>query len=846
MHSRSLARSTSNRVTTQFPLASLLAFLAILVTGVFDPGSAQAAHGQLIDADTRNPVEGALVALIGADGTVQDQRLTNADGRFLLRGQGAGRFTLRAERIGFRSVSSGPFRLAAGQLLRIDLETGRNAIQLDGITVHGEQRCVVRPGEGLEIARVWEEARKALAMQRWTEQEGSYWFKVQNYSRDLDRDARRVLAESRNTRAGLSQNPIGSLPAEDLMTEGFIQRNPDESLQYYGPDASTLLSDIFLDRHCFQLETNEDEPDLLGLAFEPVERRDIPDIQGTLWLERSSSALQFLEYRYTWAPHPDARRLARGRVDFEELPNGAWIVRKWWIQMPQIGREEARFDRRERPGIGVVGIRETGGEIVGIRTQDQQEVSRAERGLVAGLVWDSTRAAPLGGAKVYLLGTSYAGTSNAEGQFLIDGVPEGVFRATFTHPRLDTLATLGTGMEVEVAPGKASEIRLAVPSIASIISEVCADRSREDASGVIRGRVLDTETGRPVPEASVSLTWQVVSRPSGWLRGDDMIIETTTDDHGRFTVCNTPAQELIEIQAKTDEGRSDILRFQIERDSYTTIGLEVNPDAGVSVSERGVAAPGDVGVRTVRGQVLDSVAGTPVSFARVTLVDEDEQQVALTVSDVQGRFRLQASEPGRYRLTIQAEFYEEGSHGPITLTDEEGLALTVELNPLPVELRGFVVDVERQSPRLALEGVYDRMTHGFGNYFDREKIDARPGRPVIDLIAQLPMVGFFPDTLGGGEGVFFRHRQFQRLIIPQEKVPICFPQVYLNGALFAPGGEFPSRLDRVFLDDLEAIEVYESPAFLPGRFNGINSKCGTIVLWTRGEEEAWSQEVPSE
>ena len=53
--------------------------------------------------------------------------------------------------------------------------------------------------------------------------------------------------------------------------------------------------------------------------------------------------------------------------------------------------------------------------------------------------------------------------------------------------------------------------------------------------------------------------------------------------------------------------------------------------------------------------------------------------------------------------------------------------------------------------------------------------------------------------------------------------------------MFAPGGEFPSRLDRVFLDNLEAIEVYESPAFLPGRFNGINARCGTIVLWSRGE-----------
>lgn len=843
MHTHRFERSTSNREKAQLPVASpvasLVAFLAILLTGVFHPGSAQAVHGRLIDGDTGSPVEGALVALVGADGTVQDQRLTNADGRFLLRGQGAGTLTLGAERIGLRTVSSDPFLLAADQLLRIDLETGRDAIQLDGITVQGEQRCVVRPGEGLEISQVWEEARKALTVQRWTEQEGSYWFQVQNYSRDLDRDARRVLGESRTTRAGLSQNPIGSLPAEDLMTEGFIQRNPDESLQYYGPDASTLLSAIFLDSHCFELETNEDEPHLLGLAFEPVERRDIPDIQGTLWLERSSSALQFLEYRYTWAPHPDARRLARGRVDFEELPNGAWIVRRWWIQMPQIGREEAQPRAWERPEIGVAGIRETGGEVVGIRTSDQQEVSTVDRGLVAGLVWDSTRAAPLGGAQVYLLGTSYAGTSNAEGRFLIDGVPEGVFGATFTHPRLDTLATTGTGLEVEVVPGEASEIQLGVPSIPSIISEACAGDVRGNMSGVITGLVLDTETGRPIPGASVSLSWQVVSGTSAGLRGDDMIMETTVDDHGRFTVCNTPAEELLKVQANAAGGRSDVLEFRVEKDSYTTIGLEVNPAPGASVSEGGAPSPADVGARTVRGQVLDPVAGTPVELARVTLVDEDEQQVALTVSDTEGRFQLQASEPGRYRLTVQAQFYEEGSHGPITLTDEEGLSLTVELNPLPVELRGLVVDAERQSPRLATEGVYDRMAHGSGAYFDREEIDARPGRPVIDLVALLPMVEFFPDTLGMGEGILFRQQQFPSWRSANGIAPRCFPQVYLDGSMFAPGGELPSRLDRVFLSDIEAIEVYESQSQLPGRFNGVNAKCGTIVLWSRGDTEAF-------
>lgn len=815
-------------------LIGLPVLLALLLSVSFQRGTAQVVQGRLLDADTGSPVEGALVTLSTPNGTVHNQRLTNPQGRFLLRSRGPGTFLIRAERIGFQTVSSATFSLSEGQLLRIDLETGRDAIQLDGITVQGEQRCVVRPGEGLEIARVWEEARKALTVQRWTEQEGSYWFQVQNYSRDLDRDARRVLNETRSTRAGLSQSPIGSLPAEELMAEGFIQRNPDASLQYYGPDASTLLSDIFLDSHCFELETDGDEPGLLGLAFEPVEQRDIPDIQGTLWLDRSSSALQFLEYRYTWAPHPDARRLARGRVDFEELPNGAWIVRKWWIQMPQIGREDPQAPWWERAGgrIGVAGIRETGAEVVGIRTSDRQEVARAERGLVAGLVWDSTRTAPLEGAQIYLLGTSYTGTSNAEGRFLIDGVPEGVFRATFEHPRLDTLATSSPGTEVEVVPGEASEILLGVPSIPSIIAELCAGVARDEASGVISGLVLEPVSGRPIPEASVSLSWQAVSREGGRLTGDNMLIETTTDDDGRFTVCNTPTNELVEIQARAGRGRSDVLEYRVQKDSYTTIGIEVDPTPDAAASDATNPAESPVGARTVRGQVVDSVAGAPVEFARVTLVDEDGEDVALAVSDIHGRFQVQASEPGRYRLRVKADFYEESSHGPFPLTAEEGRSVTLELNPLPVELRGLVVDAERQSPRLAMEGVYDRMANGFGDYFDRDRIEARPGRSVSEVVALLPMVELWPDTIAGISElrIVFRRRQIQRFL----KEETCFPQVFLDGGLLHPGGTQSGSLSRISLNSMEAIEVYESPAFLPSRFHGSNAACGTIVLWSRG------------
>jgi hypothetical protein len=66
--------------------------------------------------------------------------------------------------------------------------------------------------------------------------------------------------------------------------------------------AQALLSDPFLDAYCFRLANDAPEPGLVGLAFEPVRRRDVADITGTLWLDAADARLRYLEFAYTWAP----------------------------------------------------------------------------------------------------------------------------------------------------------------------------------------------------------------------------------------------------------------------------------------------------------------------------------------------------------------------------------------------------------------------------------------------------------------------------------------------------------------------------------------------------------------
>jgi hypothetical protein len=240
----------------------------------------------------------------------------------------------------------------------------------------------------------------------------------------------------------------------------------------------------------------------------------------------------------------------------------------------------------------------------------------------------------------------------------------------------------------------------------------------------------------------------------------------------------------------------------------------------------------DLRAQGVRGRLRDMEAGTPIVFGRMTLLDVDGQAVTVNVTDTEGAFLLLAPEPGQYWIEIESPFHRGYTDGPIFLAGTDTVSLTYDLMPLPVDLDELTVEAERRSPRLTMEGVYDRREAGIGVHIDERTIRARQGGKVSDIVALLPMMELFPDTLFGRVRVLFRRRQFERFMGDGKRPPPCFPQVFLNGALLAAGGDVPGDLDIFSLADLEAIEVYESPAGLPGRFDGENARCGTIVLWT--------------
>lgn len=508
---------------------------ALLVATLLAPLSlsAQAVRGSVAVGSGGEPVPSALVLLVDAAGRTRAGTLTGPDGRFTLAAPAPGTYTLRVERVGHESAVSPALALRAGETVEQRLVAPARASQLEGISVRasGRRGCQLRPAAGEATATLWTEARKALNAAAWARGARQTTYEVVRFDRELDPGSLRVLREDRRVATEVTTQPFASIPADSLSRRGYVQSGPSGTF-YYAPDALVLLSDTFLDDHCFQVAEGGGEG-LVGLAFQPVRGRGVPEVRGVFWLDRASAELRWLEYEYLGLPASLPEGKLGGRVEFERHPSGAWFVSRWALRMPRLAREPGRV--REVTGSArwvpggpekLVGILETGGEvrIGGAREQ----APAAARLAVEGSVYDSLRAAPLAGASVFLSGTVHRATAGADGRFRLEDVPEGEYQASFSHPSLAALGIAPPVRSVAVRPGGPPALELAVPSAAALAAAVCPGGGRAGPAalvGTVRG-----PAGEPVPGARVALSWGRGGR-----------VEAVADAGGAYRACGIPA-----------------------------------------------------------------------------------------------------------------------------------------------------------------------------------------------------------------------------------------------------------------------------------------------------------------
>lgn len=354
---------------------------AIVVAGVLasvlggTPGTlrAQAVVGTALDAADGSPVTGAFVLLVDERGAERARSLTTRSGTFRI-GASPGTYRLRLERIGFEALETEPFALARGETVNRTLRVGARPIELSSIRVAGgESRCGMPTDEALELGRVWDEARKALEATAWTDRQSYYRFDGLLVRRELDAEGRPVGAPEYDPIRIYGRHPFRSVQADDLAYGGWVQRQGAQGLKFHAPDAEVLLSESFLRRHCYRLVRGEADPGRIGIEFEPIPGRRLTDIAGVLWIDRESAELRELEFRYVNLELPvDTERLG-GRVVFDHLPDGGWIVQAWEIRTPLARIDRVRRDGAPHQRVRLAGVHVEGQQVLAVwRTGDLQ------------------------------------------------------------------------------------------------------------------------------------------------------------------------------------------------------------------------------------------------------------------------------------------------------------------------------------------------------------------------------------------------------------------------------------------------------------------------------------------
>ena len=529
-----------------------------LLTALGGVAEAQTIRGQVVEATGGSGVGLGFVVLLGPDGKEVGRALADNGGRFVIRAPGAGRYRLRSERIAYRATTSAAFDLAADQVLDYRLEVTAIAIRLEEIRIAGETRCRVRPEEGRATATLWDEARKALAAVAWVETGQQLRAKVRTYERDLD-PGLKVVREQSRVRSGMLNRGFRAVSPAQLAEKGYVEKFPDGSILFHGPDAQVLFSDGFLNTHCFRLEPPRDStpPGLLGLGFQPSGGSRLPDISGVMWVDEKSAELRYVTYRYENHGLPIETEYAGGRVEFERLINGGWIVRRFWIRMPQANIvTEKRYSSISQAASGtgtqetraeLAGVTEQGGEVVEAFGPDGSRLASAlGAATLAGAIFDSTRSMPLIGADVRLAGTDYSAPSGPGGAFELTGLPEGTYAVEFRHRDFSGWGLLPGPYLVTLRRGETTRIDLAVPPSRRLFQQLCPD-VKGDTLGAVAGVLRDSATAQPVRDAVIQFNWLAYnSVRQENISARRLGVEVGTDSTGYFRACGLPVSQGIE------------------------------------------------------------------------------------------------------------------------------------------------------------------------------------------------------------------------------------------------------------------------------------------------------------
>jgi hypothetical protein len=518
-------------------LRPFLVAVAFFVVG--SPLAAQEVLIEVVELSNGKPIVGANVSLVDDRGTSLFGNFSDLGGHTVLRAPSAGRYVVRSDKVGYDSWSSVILYVNGTIHVRIGMTPVRNP---STVIARTETACQLLTPPGTPAGDLWVEIRKALTASALTDAQGLVPLDVDLYERALDRNLG-VLSERKEQRSRIARRPATGISWDqiDSARRGAVAGGE----VYRAPEAATLVSDQFVKTHCYAaIRGYGAETGLTGLEFRPAKVGSQPELTGILWLDPKGNALRSLNFDYVNLPIP--LRIARttGRVEFQQLPGGQWIVPRWYIRMPRVA-QMASSDT-------LLGYQEVGGTSRPAGTAAPPSVtnavvpatedtaSAAPQSFISGVVYDSTTGTPLQGVQVSTGGGRFKTTTGAGGHYelAVDGPLSDTI--VFEHPRLRLYRVASRLQTISLPSGARGQANVLVPSYGTLRRSICGqNETATDSQGIAAGYVRDA-AGNPVPNAHVWATWQITwVEQNGRLvsTNQQRTVETDTGSDGSYLMC---------------------------------------------------------------------------------------------------------------------------------------------------------------------------------------------------------------------------------------------------------------------------------------------------------------------
>ena len=438
-------------------------------------------------------------------------------------------------------------------------------------------------------------------------------------------------------------------------------------------------------------------------------------------------------------------------------------------------------------------------------------------GRIDGRVTDSLHAGARSGALVFLARrradttVSRSTTTDVQGRFTFDSLPAGDYVIAVESPLLDSLELSLPPSMVVVARGEPTQVRIALPSGATLRTLVCPAALLPAGIGALTGSVTDASNDQPLRGVALAVSWTETTVDPATLHVTNVAqgASVETDSLGRFLVCGVPTDTYLDLRAWRASYQDVLLQLVIPDNAGVgrqdlALGRAEHPVASIIGNE----STGADSVATIIG----SVYGTSAPLPEVQV--QREGDVAIVTTDSLGRFRFGDVPLGTQVLELRRVGFLPRQ---LTITVRPGANRTPDVHLAPITTLDPINVVADRAVYREFES--RAKTASFGDFLRADDIERKHPHLTSDLLQHMP------DFV-----VHWDSTSFLDVKIYQSGGPTSWTTQAPCPANIVIDGVAHQMINWIDPPSIGAMEIYRGTATGPIQYR---SACGTILIWSK-------------